>query len=359
MPLPRFDPTGLIVSIPARLRYAPHRQLVIMLINTEMGPAGEDTDSLARTAIVAFDLTGDVERLVDAADQAARRIDASLAFVVVVDDRLIGPAHQPLPAPGIERTLAVLAAGLAAAGAPIMQVWATRHITPGSRWWSLTDIEDQGVLTDPSESPAAADRRAKGQTVFSSRQELMSAFDPDPDLSAAVETLLPAARIRAEAQRGRAMANDCWNSHYRRGLEFVLWCAADIAAGEDVPPQRLAELAMVLADQMVLDCLHATARSEYQPVVEQLWTLLLRSLTGPERAAPAALLAYSLSLRGDGPLALIAVTAALAADPHHFTSKLLYAVLNQPVPPSHLPTWSRLGAAAAEDLGVDLGTTDH
>ncbi|WP_378741470.1 DUF4192 domain-containing protein [Nocardia brasiliensis] len=353
MSVHRFDPTALIASMPASLGYEPERQIVLVLFNT-----GSGQRTSARSMVASFALADPVGPAVTRTCDAARQIDATYALAIVVDDRLVDSPPRTAPDSDVEVLLAALVDGLDRASASLANVWMTRRIVAGSTWWSLTDASDHGVLTDPGQTAAAADREAHGCTTFSSRQALIDSVSPDPGLAAEVERWMPAARTRAQRARQRAGAQDSWDSHYRRGLLHTLFCIADVAAGEELTPAGFAELAMALSEQMVLDCLHATASSEYQVQAEQLWTQLLRALAGPERAGPAALLAYSAYLRGDGVLARICVQAALDANPSHWTSRLLWAALDRGIPADKLPAWTRFGVAAAADLGIDLARTD-
>ncbi|MFF3228864.1 DUF4192 domain-containing protein [Nocardia suismassiliense] len=353
MSLQRFDPTALIASMPASLRYDPERQILLVLLNT-----GGDDKASGRSAVASIAFTDPVGPAVTRVCAAARQIGATRTLAIVVDDRMEDSPRASLEA-GVDVLLAALMEGLSHIAATLTHVWMTKRIAAGSTWWSLTDATDCGVLIDPGHTTAATDRQAKGYTTYPSRQALIDAVSPDRQLCAEVEQWMPTARMRVERARDRAAAEDCWRNHYRRGLLRTLFCIADVAAGEALPPKDLAELAMVLSDQMVLDCLHATASSEYQVHAEQLWTLLLRALAGPERAAPAALLAYSAYLRGDGVVARICVRAALQANTRHFTSRLLLAALDQAVPIAKLPAWTRFGVAAAADLGIDLAPADR
>src|SRR5262249_60782180 len=69
---------------------------------------------------------------------------------------------------------------------------------------------------------------------------------------------------------------------------------------------------------------------------ERLWLALVRAPPAPERAEPAALLALTAYLRGDGGLASVALEAALLACPHHSLSGLLRAALDGGMPPELL-----------------------
>ena len=79
---------------------------------------------------------------------------------------------------------------------------------------------------------------------------------------------------------------------------------------------------------------------------ERLWLALVRATPAPERAEPAALLALTAYLRGDGALAGVALDAALNACPHHSLSGLLRAALDGGLPPELLRGVAEDAAAA-------------
>jgi hypothetical protein len=75
----------------------------------------------------------------------------------------------------------------------------------------------------------------------------------------------------------------------------------------------------------------------------------------------ATLLGYTAYLRGDGPLAGVALEAAVAADPRHTTARLLETALRTGVRPHSLRELATIGRERAEALGIDLdpGLTGH
>ncbi len=69
---------------------------------------------------------------------------------------------------------------------------------------------------------------------------------------------------------------------------------------------------------------------------EQLWAALARETPAPEAAEPAALLAVSALLRGDGALANVALDRAAEAWPGHLLSRQLRAVASSGLAPGEL-----------------------
>ena len=92
----------------------------------------------------------------------------------------------------------------------------------------------------------------------------------------------------------------------------------------------------------------ATARSGWRsgpdaPAAEILWTECTRRAPAPLDVAPATLLAVSAWLRGDGAMANVALTRALAGEPTYALARLLAQALAECVPPAELR--AMIGAA--------------
>lgn len=99
---------------------------------------------------------------------------------------------------------------------------------------------------------------------------------------------------------------------------------------------QLIALAVALGHSDVRgECL-TLAFGDQAPAAERLWTHLTRSLPAPERAEPACLLAVTAYLRGDGPLARIALDIALEAHPGHALAALFRAAVGHGITPSEL-----------------------
>ncbi|MGQ4619848.1 DUF4192 family protein [Nocardia sp. R7R-8] len=349
------DPTRVIASIPASLRYVPRRALVLTMVNVTAEPDTHPARLVVRSVVTACDLTHCAKEVSAQVRGAAASIDASATLAVVVDDRLTDPDLGPTPPPAGARLLTELGNELATSPAPVIGAWATREIAAGSPWWTLNGRPERGVLTDPALSAVALERVVEGQSVHQSRQALRDTLAPDPTLTKLVEPLLPAAVSRAHHQRHRAVLHHDLTGYQRRGLETVLWRIADIAAGDTPTPAQLASLAVLMDERAVIDCLHTTAVSDAATAAEHLWTLLVRCLTGTVQAQAATLLAYSAYLRGDGPLAAIALDTALAANPRDSTALLLHAALTAGLAPHKLRKLADYGTRVAANLRIDMG----
>jgi hypothetical protein len=74
----------------------------------------------------------------------------------------------------------------------------------------------------------------------------------------------------------------------------------------------------------------------HAPAAEQLWAALCRETPDPEAAEPAALLAVSALLRGDGALANVALDRAEQAWPGHAFARLLRGAADAGLRPSRM-----------------------
>ncbi|HEY0509047.1 MAG TPA: DUF4192 family protein, partial [Blastococcus sp.] len=83
--------------------------------------------------------------------------------------------------------------------------------------------------------------------------------------------------------------------------------------------------------------------------VEQLWAECTRRAPAPLDAAPATLLAVSVWLRGDGAMADVALTRALASEPGYGLARLLAQALAAFLAPAELRSLLREAAGLAVD----------
>lgn len=140
----------------------------------------------------------------------------------------------------------------------------------------------------------------------------------------------------------------------REAIEFILDRVRDISRGEHPGSDDLARIALTVGDGFVGLVMLAVSAGEHAHAAEALWLRLTRCLRGAVRAEPAALLAYSAYLRGDGSLATSAIKAAFAADPDHPLADLLADALRDGYPHSMLRALADRGIDTATQLGIDL-----
>ena len=111
----------------------------------------------------------------------------------------------------------------------------------------------------------------------------------------------------------------------------------DAAAGRLVlDDQLVVALTRALAVPAVRDRALAWCAGPRAAAAEQLWAALARGTPPPEVAEPAALLAVSALLRGNGALANIALDRAEQAWPAHRLTALLRAATDVRMSPARL-----------------------
>jgi hypothetical protein len=117
-----------------------------------------------------------------------------------------------------------------------------------------------------------------------------------------------------------------------------------LARSRPGPPSRsaplsdreVARLLWGLRDRTVRDRALELSLGADAPAAEQLWTVCTRRAPAPLDAAPATLLAISAWLRGDGAMADVALTRALAGSPDYPLARLLALALDACVRPAEL-----------------------
>ncbi|MEU5758967.1 DUF4192 domain-containing protein [Nocardia sp. NPDC047648] len=353
------DPAELIAGVPAMLGFTPERSVVVLVLRH--GTAG----GAIVDAVVRFDLDSPSGRRVRGATLAAAvaRIcahdEAAEVLAVVVDERAVEPgagADRPGCATGrFDVLVGSLGRRLAACDISLGGVWAVRAIAAGQRWWTLAGPQRHGVLRDPAASLVTLTHVLDGRPIRGSRSELTALVARDPLAHAEVAAHLPDALARARERYARAARRGDPIGYSRQALDHVLWQIANTASGAALMAPELARIAAALRDKAVRDSMFALAVGDNADAAEAVWAALTRALSGADRAEAAALLGYSAYVRGDGPLAGIALEAALEADPGHPMAMLLDTSLRLGMRPEQLRRLAHSGYRTAAGLGVDLG----
>lgn len=258
---------------------------------------------------------------------------------------LAGPLHTVCPdalalvllshdnAPGEElphhRLVSTLRLALAAAGMPVIQaVWAP-EIRHGAEWVSYLDPELRGRLGDPRASLVGAELTARGQIVFDSREQMCALIAPADSGATAARWATQLDGLALEAPD----PGDALDQHVQDINEVI----DGIAAGQDPDEHTLVRILHWLQTTLIRDAMLPTLlSSDKAHAAEHLWLALVRNAPAPELAEPAALLALSTYLRGEGALARIAVTRAKEANPDHILAGLLERALDHGIPPGDL-----------------------
>lgn len=348
------EPGDLIAAIPAMLGFQPERSLVLAVLCAAPGAAHSALIDL----VVRFDLrhpstahSGDSATVAAAAARVCARPGVVGVLAVLVDEDLREPgtaAGHRVP------VLEELERRLAAHAVPVRGAWAVRAIVAGQSWWSLTVPARRGSISDPVASTVTLGRVLDGRPIRRSRAELTALTAVDEALRARVAEELDAARARAKDRYAAAARRDDPVGFLRGELTTVLWLIANAESGARLGPRELADITVALRDRSVRDAMFALSDTGHAEAAENLWGRLTRALTGADRAETATLLGYFAYVRGDGPLAGIALDTALEADPHHSMANLLHTALEAGMRPRRLRDLARCGRETAADLGVDL-----
>lgn len=98
----------------------------------------------------------------------------------------------------------------------------------------------------------------------------------------------------------------------------------------------------------------AFALTDDSHAAEDFWSMLARSVPTPGRVEALALLAVYAYVRADGPLAGIALEAALQDDPSHSLASILDCALQTGMQSSDIRSLAEIGYRVAREAGVNL-----
>ncbi|MEV6768575.1 DUF4192 domain-containing protein [Nocardia sp. NPDC051030] len=356
-PEPRLrDPGDLIAAVPAMLGFMPARSLVVTVLRAEPDlPSAATVDVVARMDLDGLGRVATVELIERVAGICLRR-HATAALALIVDDRATAPTERHNGVRGRKHRDLVhaLEHRLDAEAVPLAGAWAVSAIGPDLPWWSVVDPPCRGVQPDPASSLVTLRQVLEGRPMRGSRAELLAMIAVDEVLRDEVASVLDAASAAAAERLAQAVRRADPDSYTRVTLRNVLRQIADIGSGAQLDPLELADVAVALRDSTVRDAMFALAPGTHADAAEALWLQLTRALPDPDRAEAAALLGYCAYVRGDGPLAGVALDAALNSDPQHRMAILLDIGLQTGMRPQRLIGLGDSGRAAAIDLGIDL-----
>ncbi|MRH89666.1 DUF4192 family protein [Nocardia sp. SYP-A9097] len=350
------DPGELIAAVPAMLGFVPARSLVITVLRAEPGESGKAAiDVVAR---MDLDNPGRVAtgELLDRVAGVCVRGTAVAVLALIIDDRATTPVerHRGVRSRKHRDLIGALEHRLDAEEVPLAGAWAVRAIAVDLPWWSLLGPARRGTQPDPSTSPVTFKHVLEGRPIRGSRDELIESVAVNAVVRDKMPALLAAATEVAADRLAHAVSRGEPNFYSRAALRIVLTQIASIEAGTLPAIADLAEVAVALRDRTVRDILFGLILGVHADAAETLWLELTRALPDPERAEAAMLLGYAAYARGDGPLAGVALEAALAADESHRMANLLDLGLQTGMHPDRLRRLAEAGREAAADLGVDL-----
>lgn len=329
-------PGALIAALPAVLGFVPEHSLVLASVDDgELGP-------VIRVDLGA-DLADRLEHVVKVA--AAGGPDAMIAVIIDADGarcRVCGREYVAL--------CTSLTEALARHGIVLWAAHVVDRVAAGGRWHCVDGCGSEGAVDDPEASPLAVAAVLEGRRLYQRRADLQGVIAvTDP---ARCERLVAVVREQA---RVRAAAHDADpTACARQDVAAMLAATQRITAGADLDDADLAVLACALGDVEVRDALFATAVGENAGPAESLWAALSQTLPEPWRVEALVLLAFSAYVRGDGPIAGVALEAALRCLPEHRMASMLDTALQAGLRPEKIRELATAGYRSADRLGVRL-----
>lgn len=325
-------PGALIAAVPAVLGFVPEKSLV--LVTVDRGELG---------AVMRVDLTDDlpdtVERVAEVA--AAARPDAAIAVIVDADG-----ASCPMCADEHRDLASALSDVLASQNITLIAVHVVDRIAAGGRWHCADLCGAGGTVDDPSSSPLAMAAVLDGRRLYRRREDLQQVIAPADSARTQRMARRISRRLKVRAERDDLSS--------RADVDFAMTLIEKTRAGAEPSDAEVAEMACALADVDVRDTLFALAVGDKAAEAEGLWATLSRTVPMPWRVEALVLLAFSAYARGDGPLAGVALDAALRCDGEHRMASMLDTALQSGMRPERIRELALSGYRIAKRLGVTL-----
>lgn len=329
------DPGELIAATPVLLGFAPRSSLVAMALGGASG---------ARLGLTLRIDLPPPEHTTAAAECVVNGIllDEPLGVVILV----VGAGGDAGP-PAAELVEQVVAGFESRAVDVPLTLWA-ESTRSGSRWACYDACACTGIVPGADKTPLAVAALADGRVVYGDRTDLERLVAPaDPDRIRRREAMLVAAIDAAvdglaAGAVGGANSGDPGDGVVEgiAALDAALDAgAAATGAAEGGPvldDEQVLALTWALAVPTVRDVAIAACTGPRPAAAEALWTALVRETPDPEAAEPAALLALSALLRGDGALANVALERAESAWPGHGLTATLRDLARVGTRPSEL-----------------------
>lgn len=303
-PLPRITHVAdLVAAVPTLLGFYPQDSVVVIFLK-----ARKVTVTL-RADLVDADRVDDLVRSV--ITDPIRTVPHHDAVAIVV----VSPTRRPDVAAAVE-------AAATCHGVTVLTTIGVAAIEAGARWECLTtcrcrdddgyDGSCGGELPDPASTPAAVQAVIeRGLVTAASRDELWRRLAPTD----------PATLERRARLLDTTITTDTGDH------------AGGAAEAED---ERIVALGMALTDERVRETALQRCLDDPDRAHEKLLIELTRGLPGRWAANPAAILAVSALLRGDGACAAVALDRALGADPTHRLARLMQHAVAEGITPAQL-----------------------
>jgi hypothetical protein len=329
-------PGALIAALPAVLGFVPEKSLV--LVGVDRGEMG---------AVLRIDLSDDVADALSHLAELAAAGHSDAVIAVIVD---AAGARCPMCNEEYRELCADLAAGLQDCGISLLDAHVVDRIDKGGRWHCVDGCGATGGIDDPSSSPLTLAAVLDGRRLYANRAELEAVIAVADTgrggaISAAIEQL---------AAGGLAARTADPDGSSRRAVQDALLAADRTAGGAPLREADIAALGYALTDVIVRDVLFGLAAAENAAAAESLFAALSRALPAPWRVEALTLLGFFAYVRGDGPLAGVALDAALRIDPFHRMAVMLDTALQSGMRPEQIRHLTRTGYRLAERIGVKL-----
>jgi hypothetical protein len=326
-PLHLGEPAELVAALPYLLGFHPRESLVLVATG---GPSGRRLGLTVRVDLPPPEDAGAV------ADAAARSLmlDGPAGAAVIV---LSGGADPP-----VRLLVDHVVDRLRRLGVEVHTVMWAAATTEGSPWSCLDDPACcGGELPDPATTAFAAASVARGVVVRADRADLALHVAPVDDARLARREAM------IVAEHDRVLDGAAVPTPSAAALATVDAALDDAAAGRlALDDRRVVALAAALSDLRVRDAAMVRGTGTRAAAAEHLWAALCRETPDPEAAEPAALLAVSALLRGDGALAHVALDRAERAWPGHRLTGLLRQAADAGIRPAALRDCLGTGNAA-------------
>lgn len=316
-------PATLIAALPAVLGFVPENSLTVVTLDRG------DLGCVMRVDLEPG-LVGNTAHLAEVV--AASGHDGAVA--VIVDER--SADHEDLADD--------LGMSMADEGIDLLAVLLVDRVVAGGQWSCVCGCGAHGVIDDPDSSPLAAAAVLDGRRLYRRRDDLQAVIEVSDG---------PRGERIAEALRSVRRGSPSARSA-RRAIEAAIVLATRVGAGEDPADTEIVTVVAALRDPRVRDMLYALAVGAAAADAEALWGVLARVLPVPWRQEVLTLLAFSAYARGDGPLAGIALEAAVTLDPDHRMAGMLDCALQSGMRPEQIRELAMSGYRAAGTLGVRL-----
>lgn len=322
-------------SVPHLLGFHPRESVVLISLH---GPGGGRVGLTVRADIPP------AEHAHEAAASLAGTVRTdrpSGVLLAIVSEAADDPGPGGRASPDLPHRVLVweLVTALAEIGVAVPDVLLVRS----GRWWSYDCphpccAPDAGTALPTGVTELEVAAVATGTVVEQDRDALAAriARPVGPARQA-----MAAACAKAAVECSAAVLDTGWDAVAAESWTVITGAVGRCRPGAPVAGMRLtdAEVARILwglRDRDVRDRSLELALGADAAAVEQLWTQCTRRAPAPLDAAPATLLAVSAWLRGDGAMANVALTRALAGEPDYLLARLLADALAACIRPAEL-----------------------